>query len=127
MWECLCDCGEVRKVRSCHLVNGHTTSCGCYSKDYTTMKNTTHGETHTRLHSIWSCMKTRCNNPNSKSYSYYGGRGIKLCPEWESNFESFRDWELLNGYSDDLSIDRIDNDKGYVQKIVVGQQLMSRE
>lgn len=58
-------------------------------------------------------MKSRCNNPNVKSYKDYGGRGIKICPEWEHDFVAFRDWALSHGYSDDLTIDRIDNDKGY--------------
>lgn len=106
MWDCICDCGTRCKVRSCHLVNGHTKSCGCYSSEKTTEMNTTHGETHTRLHSIWASMKTRCNNPNSKSYAYYGGRGIRVCKLWEDSFEEFRDWALSNGYADDLTLDR---------------------
>ena len=58
-------------------------------------------------------MKTRCLNPNSKAYHYYGGRGISICDEWKDNFSAFRDWALSNGYRDDLTLDRIDSDKDY--------------
>lgn len=58
-------------------------------------------------------MKTRVNNPNRAQYYDYGGRGITICDEWEASFEVFRDWAVSNGYSDELTLDRIDNDKGY--------------
>ena len=74
--------------------------------------NRTHNMSKTRLYNIWTLMKRRCDNPNVESYKDYGGRGIGYCTEWEK-FEPFRDWALSNGYSDELSIDRIDNDKGY--------------
>lgn len=66
-----------------------------------------------RLHSIWTGIKTRCNNPNASHYSLYGERGIKLCNEWQS-FKAFRDWAISNGYQKELSIDRIDNNRGYM-------------
>jgi len=75
-------------------------------------KMTTHGGRRTRPYRTWMSAKDRCNNKNSIYYKNYGGRGIKVCDEW-SKFEPFRDWALANGYSDDLTIDRIDNDKGY--------------
>lgn len=73
----------------------------------------THGETKTRLYRIWRNMKWRCNNPKCDKYERYGGRGIKLCAEWNNSYEQFRDWSLVNGYSDSLTIDRIDNDGNY--------------
>ena len=66
-----------------------------------------------RLRGIWYGMKERCRNPNSTSYENYGGRGIQICEEWLNSFEAFRDWALANGYTDDLTIDRIDNDGNY--------------
>lgn len=77
------------------------------------MVKRTHGESGTRLYSIWKGVKTRCKNKNGKFWSIYGGRGIKICDEWNSDYTKFRDWSLLNGYSDGLSIDRIDNDGNY--------------
>lgn len=109
---CECDCGKVKKVRIEHLKSGHTKSCGCYQKKQTSKATRTHGREPKRLYSIWSNMKTRCYNKNTECYRNYGGRGIKVCDEWKK-FEVFRDWALSNGYSDDLTIDRIDNDGNY--------------
>ena len=58
-------------------------------------------------------MIQRCENPNDKGFFRYGGRGITVCEEWANSFEAFRDWALANGYRDDLTIDRIDNDGNY--------------
>lgn len=66
-----------------------------------------------RLYSIWKGIKSRCGNPSRKSYNDYGGRGITVCDEWRNSFKTFREWSLANGYSDDLTIDRIDNDGNY--------------
>ena len=57
-------------------------------------------------------MRQRCNNPNRSDYKRYGGRGIKICDEW-NDYNTFRDWVLSNGYSDNLSIDRIDVNGNY--------------
>lgn len=65
-----------------------------------------------RLYRIWADMRTRCNNPNFPGYADYGGRGIKVCPEWQA-YEPFREWAVSNGYADTLTLDRKDNDKGY--------------
>ena len=66
----------------------------------------------TRLYGIWENMKTRCTNPKYKGFRHYGGRGIKLCAEW-NNSKAFILWAIENGYQDDLYLDRIDNNKGY--------------
>ena len=65
-----------------------------------------------RLYETWVEMRRRCNNPNRPRYEDYGGRGIRVCAEWES-FSAFADWAMKSGYTDELTIDRIDNDKGY--------------
>ena len=66
-----------------------------------------------RLGHIYSDIKTRCYNPNDKSYRFYGKKGIKLCEEWLNYPSSFEDWSLNNGYEDGLTIDRIDPNKNY--------------
>ena len=66
-----------------------------------------------KLYAVWSCMKQRCNNPKNKRWNRYGGRGIKICEEWENSFDSFREWALSNGYKEGLTIDRINNDGNY--------------
>lgn len=108
-WLCKCDCGGTCYVRGSHLICGNVSSCGC-SKG-----NITHGESKTRLYNIWAGMRDRCTNQNSQAYASYGARGIKICPEWD-DYKSFRDWALANGYSEDLTIDRINNDDGYSPK-----------
>lgn len=87
-------------------------SCGCcqYIKKY---KNE---EYKTRLYNIWALMKSRCSNTNNKDFINYGGRGIKICPEWMDKlkgFINFRDWAIQNGYNELLQIDRIDNNGNY--------------
>ena len=76
----------------------------------------THGESKTRLHNIWSHMKRRCKNPKNHAYPRYGGRGIKVCDEWNESYIAFSKWARKNGYSDLLSIDRINNDGDYEPK-----------
>lgn len=76
------------------------------------MPEKSHGESNTKLYRVWRSMHTRCDNPNSKSYPRYGGRGITVCDEWKS-YESFRDWCDEVGYREGLTIERIDNSKGY--------------
>ena len=68
----------------------------------------------TRLYTIWIRMKQRCNDASSSDYTRYGGRGICICPEWETDYKTFHDWALQNGYADGMSIERIDNDGNYV-------------
>lgn len=111
-WLCQCDCGKKVVVIESNLKNGKTSSCGCLKRETAAAQTIKHGMGGTRLYRTWSGMKRRCLNPNHKSYSDYGGRGITVCNEW-LHFEPFYEWAMANGYRDDLSIDRIDNDKGY--------------
>ena len=76
-------------------------------------KRCKHGMTGTRLYQCYCGMISRCHNPKNEHYKNYGGRGIVVCDEWHNNSKSFLDWALSHGYSDDLTIDRIDNNKGY--------------
>ena len=105
-WLCECDCGNKKVVIGSKLLQGQVKSCGCMHNFYG------HHQTNTRLYHIWCTMKARCNRKSSNKYKEYGGRGIKLCEEWQS-FEPFYEWSLKNGYSDDLSIDRIDVNGNY--------------
>lgn len=71
------------------------------------------GGKKTRLNNIYYHMKDRCHNSNSDMYKYYGARGIEVCLEWRNSYNTFKEWALSNGYSEELTIDRIDNNKGY--------------
>lgn len=126
VWLCKCDCGKEKIVSASALKGGYTNSCGCLwveaisafnhserRKETSRMMKTRHGMKHSRIYRIWGTMKSRCSNPNVPCFKYYGGRGITVCDEWLQSFEAFRDWAMANGYRDDLTIDRIDNDKGY--------------
>ena len=112
MWLCLCECGKETNVSGGSLRRGDTKSCGCYNREKTAERNTTHQKSKTRLYKIWAGMKKRCLYIKDKNYEIYGGRGIKVCEEW-LKFEAFQDWALSNGYTDELTIDRKDSDGDY--------------
>lgn len=109
MWICRCDCGNTTIVRGAKLRSGRTRSCG-HVKHGGHIK---HGECASRLYRIWNGMKARCYYSKHPRYDRYGGRGITVCSEWRDDFATFRDWAVAHGYSDNLTIDRIDNNKGY--------------
>lgn len=116
-WLCKCDCGNTVTVKGSSLRIGGTRSCGCLFKEIHARRLSKHGESHTRLHNVWSGMLQRCNDSKSGEYHRYGGRGIKVCEEWLS-YVNFRDWALANGYDKDApprecTLDRIDNDGNY--------------
>lgn len=102
-------------MRYSDLINGKSNSCGCLHNEMLSKYKYKHGYSHTRLHGIWLQMKDRCENPNNSEYSIYGAEGKTVCEEWngEHGAENFIKWSLANGYSDDLTIDRIDGSKGY--------------
>ena len=111
-FECECDCGNVNAFTTTQVVQGIIKSCGCMHNKLLS----THGLSNTRLYSIRRGMIERCYNEKSHAYSAYGGRGIKICDEWlnsESGLQNFVNWANLNGYSDELSIDRIDVNGDY--------------
>lgn len=118
-WKCRCKCGKETFVRSSHLIAGFVRSCGCLCSEiskrnviHAQKANIKHGDSRSRLHIIWTNMLQRCNDRNSTSYVYYGGRGIKICPEWYE-YIKFKGWAFKNGYRDDLTIDRINVNGNY--------------
>ena len=115
VWKCVCDCGNHGEVRGDVLRRGISTSCGCFQREGVIQRESTHGMNNFnyRLHRIWNGIKTRCSNPKSDHYLYYGARGITVCEEWKHDFKSFYDWAIANGYSDELTIDRIDVNGNY--------------
>lgn len=112
-WVCRCDCGNIKRVQSTHLISGQVRSCGCLRRELAAERHTTHGKYGTRLYRIYHDMKKRCFNKTDPKYPYYGARGITICPEWVESFEAFYEWAITHGYSDKLSIDRINNDGNY--------------
>lgn len=116
LWECKCDCGNVIIAHSQRLRLGKSKSCGCLSSELTAERNKQGAKYHirgNRLYRIYYGMKSRCYNTKDYHYPYWGGRGIRICEEWLNDFGAFQRWALANGYRDDLSIDRIDNNGNY--------------
>lgn len=120
MWECQCSCGNKTLVTSYNLRSGRVGSCGCRKSKFTSENtsgennpNHKHNLRNTKLYAIWTMMKQRCYNPNNKNFKDYGGRGITVCEEWLNDVQAFYEWSMKNGYKEGLTIDRIDNDKGY--------------
>ena len=108
VFECQCECGNIKNIRLESLRNGLTTSCGCVFRG----NHTKHGMTNSNEYVIYHGMIQRCNNINSKYYHRWGGRGIKVCDTWLESFENF--------YADmgpkpgpEYSIDRINNNGNY--------------
>ena len=114
-WLCECDCENKTKsiVLGYNIRNGKSLRCSNCGYKIMGRANSKHGETRTRLYNIWIDIKKRCNNKNRKNYRYYGGRGITVCEEWNNSYKCFRDWAMNNGYTDELTIDRIDVDGNY--------------
>ena len=116
--KCSCEKGTEKYVEYQNLKSGISKSCGCLRRELRQKRMFIHGEKYTRLYSVWIKMRGRCNNPNDINYSNYGGRGIKVCDEWEKSYQAFRDWSNANGYDSSRSwvqnsLDRIDCNRGY--------------
>lgn len=112
-YKCVCDCGNITIVSGNALRKGKTKSCGCYMKKLASEMFSTHRKSSTVLYKRWSGIKERCYSPNSTKYYRYGARGIKMCDEWKNDFIKFYDWSINNGFSENLTIDRIDVNGDY--------------
>ncbi len=102
LWLFKCLCGKEKTMLGYKVWGGHSKSCGC---------SRLHGLSKTLLHGVWKAMKSRCRNPRDAGYKYYGGRGIDYCTEWE-DFRTFHA-DMIAGWQQGLSLDRIDNNRGY--------------
>lgn len=108
-----CDCGNVKKVIAHNVTQGRTKSCGCKESELKAKASTKHGLHNSRIYQIYYDMLDRCSNPKNPRYHRYGGRGIAVCEEWKNDFMSFYKWAMENGYTNKLTIERIDNDGNY--------------
>lgn len=120
LWICRCDCGRDVVFQANRLRTGNNKSCGCLrSKNMASINRKRSGSKQNtnlksdRIYRIWKGMKARCYSNGHISYKNYGGRGIKICDEWNENYECFKEWALSNGYRADLTIDRIDTNGFY--------------
>lgn len=105
-------CSACGKIEVVVLHGRSTTGCDCRRREALRVAITTHGLTRHPLHSVWKGLFQRCYNPNFTWYCNYGGRGIRVCDEWQ-DFRPFYEWATANGYAKGLEIDRVDNDGHY--------------
>lgn len=122
-WNFLCDCGNIKTLRTDSVKSGQIQSCGCLKKEQDKVNLNRKGSkplygdigklSNCALYSRWKNMKRRCYDKNYKQYKDYGGRGIQVCNEWLYSFRNFYDWAVNNGFDESLQIDRIDNDGNY--------------
>lgn len=106
---CLCDCGEIAEVTLEAMRGGKATSCGCHNKEVITK----HGLSSHPAYDVWKTMNRRCSDASFARYENYGGRGIRVCSDWQDSPVVFIGWAEANGYRKGLQIDRKDNDGDY--------------
>ena len=108
LWRLRCDCGLETIAIASQVRGGHTKSCGHLQS---AGNNRKHGLKRTRLYTIWSNMRSRCNNPQNLSYKNYGGRGIQVSPAWDEFLVFAKD--VGEPPTKTATLDRIDNNKNY--------------
>lgn len=115
-WLCRCDCGNEKVIRTTSIKEGRTKSCGCFNHEVRVNQKIflVHGMSHDKQFTIWTNMKRRCSDRESKDYKNYGGRGITVCNEWMTLEGFWRD--MKDGYEEGLTLDRIDVNGNYCKE-----------
>jgi hypothetical protein len=108
-----CDCGNNFYVRKACLKNKNTRSCGCIHREQLIDRNTSHMMSNSRIYIIYRGIMGRCYNKSNTAYVNYGGIGIIMCDEWIKSFDVFYEWAINNGYSDGMSIERVNVNGNY--------------
>ena len=119
MWYCRCDCGNVKSVNGAFLRKGLSTQCvecrddKLHERRADPRRRINGKFTHT--YNTWDAIIHRCYYPSQASYKHYGARGIKMCDEWRNDYFAFYDYvaQLERFDEPNMTLDRIDNDKGY--------------
>lgn len=126
--KCKCDCGNTKIISRNSFLSGKTKSCGCLIREFNSKRKCKNNLKNVdllsiefnvpkinieKLFNIYKSMKNRCYKKDNISYKNYGGRGITICDEWLENRNAFIKWAIENNFEPGLSIDRVDNDKGY--------------
>lgn len=110
MFDCICDCGNSKRVKPTFLFSGHIKTCGIECPYH---NENSDGRSKDPVYYIWNQVKQRCYNPKTHGYYLYGGRGITICDEWLNDFWKFSKWAKESGYEPGLSIDRINGNGNY--------------
>lgn len=111
-WECQCNCGMTKILRSYSLRRGSVQSCGCLQRELASAKSKTHGQSHSPEYNAWHSMKGRCERPSYHHFKDYGGRGIRVCERWLHDFPAFLA-DMGPRPSATHSLDRIDVNGNY--------------
>lgn len=111
-WNCVCECGQKRVIKTGNLVYGLSKSCGCRVPALTSKAKTVHGKSRTQIYRCWINMKCRCTLPGHTEWINYGGRGITVCPQWMDSFETFYA-DVGDPPSKKHTLDRINVDGNY--------------
>lgn len=112
-WLCECICGSVKPYFASNLKKeNHSKSCGCKKGEMVSTGKTKHGKRHSPLYSVWKGMRFRCSNSKFKFWEHYGGRGISVDKTWD-DFIEFYNWAINSGYSEGLTLDRVNNNGDY--------------
>ena len=122
IWVCKCDCGKIVEINGSSMVDGNTSSCGCYGLEQRIKARKKHGMRDDPFYINWCAMRYRCTNKKNKGYKNWGGRGIKVCDRWENNFNNFK-IDMYASYLKHIEkfgrkntcLDRVDNNKGYIK------------
>jgi len=118
-FQCVCDCGVARLVRESSLKSGESTSCGCYAREQSKTRISTHGMALHPLFGIWFDMNRRCYDPSRKDYRHYGGRGIEVCDKWKRQDDGIEEGlknfinDMYPTYQENLEIERTDVNSNY--------------
>lgn len=113
MWECRCECGNIKAVRASSLLNGHSKSCGCFQKERVSSATTKHRKSFSPVYKAWHNMLQRCTNPKNTAWRNYGGRGIGVCESWFDFSSFYRD---MGDPQDGMQLDRKDNNGDYCKE-----------
>lgn len=113
-WICLCKCGSVTVKNTSNILRAKAKETGCAKcgRNKCDEARKTHGLHGHPVYKTWCRIRARCYTKTASNYKWYGGKGIKLCDEWQ-NFKNFFVWAFENGYEEGLSIDRIDPNDDY--------------
>lgn len=111
-----CECGTEKIKKLSEIRNGYSKSCGCLMEEVNRKacikRNSKHNKSGTRLHNIWKLMRQRCNNKNASGYRNYGGKGVKVCSDWDK-YLSFEGWALATGYTEEMTLERKNSNGDY--------------
>lgn len=111
---CTCKCGVTKEVADYSLTSGASQSCGCRSREITSQRTKTHGDSNTKFYKVYLSMLDRCLNPDSRPYKDYGGRGIGVSLDWQgdSGYLNFKR-DMFTSYDLGMTLERINNNQDY--------------